>query len=48
MPKTHDGRKVRLMTLIDEFTREWLAIRVLYKKPVNKRGNPFRSGELSD
>jgi transposase InsO family protein len=26
--KTHDGRKVRLMTLIDEFTRECLAIRV--------------------
>jgi transposase InsO family protein len=25
---THDGRKVRLMTLIDEFTRECLAIRV--------------------
>ena len=27
-PGTHDGRKVRLMTLIDEFTRECLAIRV--------------------
>jgi putative transposase len=26
--RTHDGRKVRLMTLIDEFTRECLAIRV--------------------
>src|SRR5271170_2624684 len=26
--KTHDGRKLRLMTLIDEFTRECLAIRV--------------------
>jgi len=26
--KTHDGRKVRPMTLIDEFTRECLAIRV--------------------
>jgi len=26
--QTHDGRKVRLMTLIDEFTRECLAIRV--------------------
>ncbi len=26
--QTHDGRKVRLMTLIDEFTREGLAIRV--------------------
>ena len=26
--QTHDGRKVRLMTLIDEFTRESLAIRV--------------------
>ena len=24
----HDGRKLRLMTLIDEFTRECLAIRV--------------------
>ena len=27
--QTHDGRKVRLMTLIDEFTRECLAIRVV-------------------
>jgi putative transposase len=26
--QTHDGRRVRLMTLIDEFTRECLAIRV--------------------
>jgi putative transposase len=26
--QTHDGRKVRLMTLIDEFTRECLAIRI--------------------
>jgi transposase InsO family protein len=26
--QTHDGRKLRLMTLIDEFTRECLAIRV--------------------
>ena len=26
--KTHDGRRIRLMTLIDEFTRECLAIRV--------------------
>ena len=26
--QTHDGRKIRLMTLIDEFTRECLAIRV--------------------
>ncbi len=26
--QTHDGRKVRLMTLIDEFTRECLAIQV--------------------
>ena len=26
--QTHDGRKVQLMTLIDEFTRECLAIRV--------------------
>ncbi len=26
--QTHDGRKVRLMTLIDEFTRQCLAIRV--------------------
>lgn len=26
--QTHDGRKVRLMTLIDEFTRGCLAIRV--------------------
>ena len=26
--QTHDGRKVRLLTLIDEFTRECLAIRV--------------------
>jgi transposase InsO family protein len=26
--RTHDGRKVRLLTLIDEFTRECLAIRV--------------------
>ena len=26
--QTHDGRKVRLMTLIDEFTRECLAIKV--------------------
>jgi hypothetical protein len=27
-PQTHDGRKLRLMALIDEFTRECLAIRV--------------------
>ncbi len=27
-PQTHDGRKLRLMTLIDEFMRECLAIRV--------------------
>lgn len=26
--QTHDGRKLRLMTLIDEFTRKCLAIRV--------------------
>jgi DNA replication protein DnaC len=26
--QTHDGRKFRLLTLIDEFTRECLAIRV--------------------
>ena len=26
--QTRDGRKLRLMTLIDEFTRECLAIRV--------------------
>ena len=26
--QTHDGRKLRLMTLIDEYTRECLAIRV--------------------
>ena len=26
--ETHDGRKLRLMALIDEFTRECLAIRV--------------------
>ena len=26
--QTHDGRKLRLMTLIDEFTRECLAIRI--------------------
>jgi transposase InsO family protein len=26
--QTHDGRKLRLMTLIDEFTRECVAIRV--------------------
>ena len=26
--QSHDGRKLRLMTLIDEFTRECLAIRV--------------------
>jgi putative transposase len=26
--QTHDGRKIRLLTLIDEFTRECLAIRV--------------------
>ena len=26
--KTHDGRKLRLMTLIDEFTCECLAIKV--------------------
>ena len=27
--RTHDGRRLRLMTLIDEFTRKCLAIRVL-------------------
>ena len=26
--RTHDGRSVRLLTLIDEFTREWLAVDV--------------------
>ena len=26
--QTHDGRNIRLMTLIDEYTRECLAIRV--------------------
>jgi hypothetical protein len=26
--QTHDGRSIRLMTLIDEYTRECLAIRV--------------------
>jgi putative transposase len=26
--QTHDGRRIRLMTLIDEYTRECLAIRV--------------------
>ena len=26
--QTHDGRRIRLLTLIDEFTRECLAIRV--------------------
>ena len=25
---THDGRKLRILTVIDEFTRECLAIRV--------------------
>jgi transposase InsO family protein len=29
--QTHDGRKLRLMTLIDEFSRECLAIRVARK-----------------
>jgi hypothetical protein len=24
---THDGRSLRLLVMIDEFTREWLAIR---------------------
>ena len=28
LPKPHDGRSLRLMTLIDEYTRECLAIRV--------------------
>jgi putative transposase len=26
--RTHDGRNLRLLTMIDEFTRECLAIRV--------------------
>jgi hypothetical protein len=26
--RTHDGRKFRMLNIIDEFTREWLAIRV--------------------
>ena len=26
--QTHDGRRIRLMTLIDEFTRKCLAIRI--------------------
>ena len=26
--RTHDGRSLRLLTLIDEFTRECLALRV--------------------
>jgi putative transposase len=34
--QTHDGRKLRLLTLIDEFTRECLAIRVA------RRTNRFR------
>ncbi len=34
--QTHDGRKLRLMTLIDEFTRECLAIRVA--RPINSFG----------
>ncbi len=29
--RTHDGRKVRLLNVIDEFTRECLAIRVARK-----------------
>jgi putative transposase len=29
--QTHDGRKLRLMTLIDEFTRECLAVRVAHR-----------------
>jgi transposase InsO family protein len=29
--QTHDGRKLRLMTLIDEHTRECLAIRVAWR-----------------
>jgi putative transposase len=26
--RTHDGRTIRMLTLLDEFTREYLAIRV--------------------
>lgn len=26
---THEGRTLRLLVLIDEYTREWLAIRVV-------------------
>jgi len=36
LAQTHDGRAVRLLTLIDEFTRECLAIRVA--RPINSFG----------
>ena len=36
--QTHDGRKVRLLTMIDEFTRECLAIRVARR--INGLGLP--------
>jgi transposase InsO family protein len=36
--ETNDGRKLRLMTLIDEFTRECLAVRVARR--INSFGAP--------
>ena len=44
--RTHDGRKFRMLCVIDEFTREALAIRVKRRLNSNRRlGDPGRSDD---
>lgn len=43
--QTHDGRKLRLMTLIDEFTRECVAIRVVRR--INSFGVPEAMADVT-
>jgi putative transposase len=41
--RTHDGRTIRMLTMIDEFTRKWLAkvgTGTLYIEP----GSPWENG----
>ena len=40
---THDGRMLRLLTLIDEYTRACLAIRVARRSAQKLRISVFRS-----
>jgi hypothetical protein len=44
--RTHDGRSVRLLTLIDEFTRECLAIRATRAGPFHVKSNSGSSPRL--